>query len=96
MTVSVFSLVTGYSAEYIRSACRKGKIPCSMKEGQYDISPHLVPLWRGKKNIKNKKAGRTIHNSVYLYQCALDEYNQQQGRYYTYGQAVALGVIGDE
>ena len=96
MTVNEFALAIGFNAKYIRNACRLGRIPHEMWNGKIEISPGLVPLWVAKKNRKYKKSGRTIHNDVYLYQRALDKFNEEHGTRYSYGQAVALGVITDE
>lgn len=96
MNVNEFALATGFNAEYIRNACRLGRIPHEMWNGKIEISPGLVPLWAAKKNRKHKKSGRTIHNDVYLYQCALDNYNKKHDKDLSYGQAVAMGVICDE
>ena len=96
MTVNQFALATGFHPEYIRNACRKGKIPCHLWLGQYEIPEKLVPLWKSKKNRYHKKGGQTIHNDLYLYQRALDEYKRKNKKYLSYGQAVAMGVITDE
>ena len=96
MNVNRFATATGFNPEYIRNACRTGKLPCDVWQGKYEISPNLVPLWIAKKNRKYRKGGQTIHNNVYLYQCALDEYNRINGTDLSYGMAVSMGVICDE
>ena len=96
MTVNEFALATGYNPVYIQQKCREGKIPCSWSGGVYNISPNYVPVWSAKKNKKFHKGGYTIHNSVSMYQRAVDEYNRVNGTDLSYGQAVMLGVITDE
>ena len=92
MTIRQFADATGYNPSYIRTACQKGKIPCELWHGMYVIPSTLVALWRTKR-LRSGKPGRTIHNSVTLFQQALDKYNQQHGTYYSYGQAVHLGIL---
>lgn len=92
MTIRQFADATGYSPAYIRRACHDGKIPCELWHGIYMIPDTLVALWRTKRLHRGKR-GRTIHNSVTLFQQALDRYNKQHGTCYSYGQAVRLGIL---
>lgn len=92
MTIRQFANATGYSISHIRAACHKGKIPCELCYGIYEIPYTLVALWR-EKRLRSGKSGRTIHNSVSLYQQALDRYNKEHDTCYSYGQAVHLGIL---
>lgn len=97
MTVNQFALVTGFSRGAILNACRSGRLPCDFYRGRYEISPRYVPVWKAKKNKQPiTLGGKNIHNSVTMYQRALDEYNRINGTDLSYGQAVAMGVITDE
>ena len=91
MTVNQFALATGYCAGYIANLCRQGKIPARMVLGAYEISEKQVPFWQAKRN--RKAHWGTVETSVTLYQRAVDRYNKSHGTDYSYGQAVALGVI---
>ena len=92
MTIQQFAKATGYSPSYIGNSCRKGKIPCDMWNGVYEIPSWVVTVWRAKKT-GNKMSARTIHDSALLYQRALDKYNKENDTYYSYGQAVRLGIL---
>ena len=96
MTPVAFAMATGFNTEYIRVACRTGKIPCEVWGGQYDIPSTLVPVWKAKKQKRNLAQGKTVYNSSYLYQCELDKYNAEHGTDLSYGMAVVKGVIIDE
>ncbi len=93
MTVKQFALATGYAHTYIQSACKKGRIPCTMCNGKWEISPALVPLWAAKRCRPAQKSGKTIHNSVTVYQREVDRYNARHGTQYSYGEAVAKELI---
>ena len=93
MTIQQFAEKTGYSPSYIGQACRKGKIPCDMWNGVYEIPSWLVSVWIKKRQRKNN--GKTLKNSVSLYQKALDKYNNENGTYYSYGQAVCHGLLSE-
>ena len=93
MTVGQFSVATGYNYAYVQSQCRNGTLTCTMVNGRYDIPTSEVPVWRARRNKRMGRSEATIHNSSVAYQSALDEYNRKQGKDYSYGQAVMLGLI---
>ena len=92
MTIQQFAEATGYSPSYIGNACRNGKIPCDMWHGTYEIPSWRATVWRAKR-LRKKVGDKTIHNSVSMFQYALDKYNAEHDTYYSYGQAVRLGIL---
>ena len=93
MTIQEFAQATGFSTSYIGYACRRGKIPCDTWNGAYEIPSRLVKVWIKKRLSENDT--KNLKNSVSLYQKALDKYNNDNGTYYSYGQAVHLGLLSE-
>ena len=92
MTVEQFANQTGYTTRYIYSACKDGRIPAQLCHGRYHSPAFIVPQWRAKKYRRVKRTQNTAKNSR-DYQNALDKYNAANGTDYSYGMAVARGLV---
>ena len=96
MNAKEFAMATGFTQAHIQRACKKGEIKCTKKGKAYDIPISLIPAWKAKKNVPKERKKKGIDRCSREYQNELDIYNARNGTEYSYGEAVAKGVLCDE
>lgn len=108
MNIRKFAKEIGVGIHYVRSRVESGEIPATVIEKDrkrtYEIDPELVQEWKEKASQK-EFSSKTVMTASYKKKQnkgktplqnamkELKEYNERNGTNYSYGEAVALGII---